>query len=239
MCGISGIVSTGSKPGEKSIAALEKSLAHRGPDGTGRHVSGNCVLVHTRLAIIDVEGGDQPFVQQVDNKEVALIANGEIYNNPELRSELKDAPFQSRSDCEPPLHLYLQDGVGFTRALRGMYAIAIWDARHDRLVLSRDPFGIKPLYYIENDEGFAFASEPRALLDAGLAEAEINDDAIEELTGLQFSNARETAFKGIYRVAPGETLVVEGGKIIESYHLPALRRGPSAVEPRSMTSIRC
>jgi len=110
MCGIAGLlgISPTKGPDAGVIEHFADALAHRGPDGQGAYRNGSCVLVHTRLSIIDVEGGNQPFVARRDSgDEVALIANGEIYNNPELRQHMTSTVFSSQSDCEPPLHLYL------------------------------------------------------------------------------------------------------------------------------------
>jgi len=228
MCAIAGLVGISSSKGPDAgvIEHFVDTLAHRGPDGQGAYRNGSCVLVHTRLAIIDVEGGDQPFVACRENgDEVALIANGEIYNNPELRQHMAGTTFSSLSDCEPPLHLYLKHGLDYVDHLRGMYAIAIWDAAHERLVLSRDPFGIKMLYYTQTPLGFAFASEPRALIAPNLRDVRLNADKRDELLQLQFTTGTDTAYGGIHRVAPGETIVVEKGSIVERRHRAALPAG--------------
>ena len=230
MCGIAGIVGN---PDAGVIERLSDGLSHRGPDGQGAYVNGPCALVHTRLAIIDLETGDQPFVtQREDGSEVALIANGEIYNNLELREHMGYADFKSQSDCEPPLHLYVKHGLDFVDHLRGMYAIAIWDGASNRLVLARDPFGIKPLYYATTPKGFAFASEPRALIEADLVKPRINTDKRDEMLQLQFTTGADFVLGGIHRVLPGETLIVEEGRIVERKIRPAL---PSA-GPRSTSA---
>ena len=224
MCGIAGIMTaTGLAPDQRVLKMLSDALEHRGPDGRGQHVAGSVGLVQTRLAIIDLETGDQPlFAQTADGNNAALVANGEIYNFIELRAEMGEIGFATKSDCEPPLHLYLQHGSDYTRHLRGMYSIAIHDPDRDRLVLSRDPFGIKPIYYIENEAGFAFASEPQALITAGLAAPVLRSGPRDELLQLQFTTGAATVFEGIERVLPGETIVVENGRIIERHHRPAL-----------------
>ena len=230
MCGIAGLVGhsqVGADPGV--LVRLTDALAHRGPDGQGTYAAGPCALVHTRLAIVDLHTGDQPFTAHTkEGGEVALVANGEIYNNPELRAKMTGVAFKTQSDCEPPLHLYLKHGLDFTAHLRGMYAIAIWDGAAGaagRLVLARDPFGIKPLYYADTSKGFAFASEPQALIRAGLVTPGVNGQKRDELLQLQFTTGRETVFEGIHRVLPGETLVVEDGRVVEHRHQPALPPG--------------
>ena len=228
MCGIAGLMTVSPKGPQASLLdVFAKALAHRGPDGSGRHVSGNLAMVHTRLAIIDVEGGAQPIA---DPAGAVLIANGEIYNYLELRKEFEDIAFTTQSDCELPLHLYRHLGIGFAQHLRGMYAIAIHDPAQGRLVLSRDPFGIKPLYYVENDLGYAFASEPEALIEAGMVKAEINPASRDELIQLQFTTRAETPIKEIRRVLPGETLVVVGGRIVERRRIEALPEMPEPAD---------
>lgn len=240
MCGIAGVMTKAAAvPDDALLDAFGRALSHRGPDGQGRYRGAGIALVQTRLSIIDIEGGDQPlYANQTEGSrggagggdDVVLIANGEIYNYIELRAALGEARFKTRSDCEPPLLLYLRDGIDFARRLRGMYAIAIYDPRGEgevggRLVLSRDLFGIKPLYYVENENGFAFASEPQALLSAGLSARVEDTRARDELLNLQFTTGAHTAFAGIHRVAPGETLIVEGGRIVGRRQIAALPDG--------------
>ena len=147
MCGIAGFMATeNDSPSASVLQAMASQLAHRGPDGRGHYRVANVGMVHTRLAIIDLETGDQPLYEAGG---AALIANGEIYNYVELRKELGDTEFLTHSDCELPLHLYRRHGLDFTQSLRGMYAIALHDPAARHLVLARDPFGIKPLYYAE------------------------------------------------------------------------------------------
>jgi asparagine synthase (glutamine-hydrolysing) len=214
----------GRKADANLLERLGVALAHRGPDGNGRYISGAVGLIQTRLAIVDLETGDQPFYEQHGG---VLVANGEIYNDPELRNQLCDVRFSTRSDCEVPLHLYRRYGSGFVDYLRGMYAIAIYDPVTGRLILSRDPFGIKPLYYVETAECFGFASEPQALLAIGLASRCLRPQARAELLQLKFSTGAETIFSEIRRVLPGETLVVSNGRITERRCRPALNDGPA------------
>ena len=221
MCGIAGIMTrNGTAPDPSLIEQFKRDLRHRGPDGDGIHAVGNLAMVQTRLAIIDLETGDQPLFEPGG---AALIANGEIYNYLELREELSDVAFATHSDCEPPLYLYRRRGVEFASALRGMYALAIHDPAKDVLLLSRDPFGIKPLYYVEGPDYFAFASEPRALINAGLAKTELVPEHRDELLQLQFTCGRETIFRKVNRVQPGETLVVRNARVVERHRIAALQ----------------
>lgn len=223
MCGIAGVMTTtGRPPTSDQLNSLSAALAHRGPDGQGQHVASDVGMIQTRLAIIDLATGDQPLYEPGG---AALVANGEIYNYVELQSELRTAGVElaTGSDCETVLHLYRRDGLDFVNALRGMYAVAIHDPTEGRLVLSRDPFGIKPLYYVETGGHFAFASELQALQAAGLAPSlSVEPRHREELLQLQFTCGPETIISGIQRLMPGETIVVRGGRIVERRHRPAL-----------------
>jgi asparagine synthase (glutamine-hydrolysing) len=227
MCGIAGVMTRdGTAPSDAVVDRLLAALAHRGPDGSGRLVRGDTALLHTRLAIVDLITGDQPLFAGDDTRSCpALVANGEIYNNPELRMAMANTPFRTGSDCEPALWQYAAQGPGFVDVLRGMYAIALHDPARRRLVLARDPFGIKQLYYVENDKYLAFASEPQALLAAGAATRDVAPVPRAELLQLKFTTGASTIFPGIKRLLPGETLVVEGGRIIERHHRSALPSG--------------
>ena len=225
MCGIAGgMGKDGRPPSPEILGKLTDALRRRGPDGDGQHVADHVGLVHTRLAIIDLEHGNQPFVS---SEGVALVANGEIYNDLELRQSLTEGAFQTGSDNESILHLYLKRGFEFAEDLSGMYAAALYDPRSQSLVLARDPFGIKPLYTVETDNGFWFASEPQALIAAGVVIAEENEQARDQLLALQYTCGSETAFRNIKRVEPGETLVVRAGRIINRLHVdPLLKHEP-------------
>ena len=220
MCGIAGIMTAdGRAPSANAMQAMAETLAHRGPDGIGHYRVGDVAMMQRRLAIIDLVTGDQPLYEPGG---AALVANGEIYNYVELRAALDGAVFATGSDCETPLHIYRRRGLDFAEELRGMYAIALHDPGAQRLVLARDPFGIKPLYYAETPEGLAFASEPRALIDGGASEGELAPQARNELLQLQFTTGRQTIFAGIDRLLPGETLVVSRGRIVERRRRAAL-----------------
>ncbi|MHB1303798.1 MAG: asparagine synthase (glutamine-hydrolyzing) [Acidiphilium sp.] len=216
MCGIAGIaLKPDARVSPEILAALAAALAHRGPDGVGTHVGETAALVQTRLAIIDLATGDQPLY----GAGAALVGNGEIYNNRELRAALPEAPFRTGSDCEPPLFLPRDE---LAARLRGMYALAIADAAG--VTLARDPFGIKPLYRAGTALGTAFASEPQALMAAGLVGRQIDTAKLVELLQLQFVAGAQTVFRGIERVRPGEMLVLRGGIVAEA-------RVAAAIEP--------
>ena len=224
MCGIAGFsfAPDAARTDPAILSVLAAALAHRGPDGAGHTLVGRIALVHTRLAIIDLAGGDQPLFAGA----AALIANGEIYNDLALRATLPEVHFATGSDCEPPLHLWLRDGARYVDRLRGMYAIAIHERGTQHLTLSRDPFGIKPLYIAELAHGLAFASEPQALLAAGLTRRGVRARSRHELLQLKFTTGRETIFPGISRVLPGETLRIAGGRVLDRQRAHALPAGP-------------
>ena len=223
MCGIAGLIlSPGAAlPDPAVIARLIGSLHHRGPDGTGSAVVGRVALMHNRLAIIDLVTGDQPFF----SGSATLVANGEVYNYRELRDAMPNVSFTTNSDCEPPLHLWLRDGDAYAAQLRGMYAIAIHERHHHSVTLTRDPFGIKPLYLAQIAGGLAFASEAQALLEAGLVKRAVRPAAVEELMQLQFTTGADTIFEGIQRVLPGETVTCADGHVINRSRISWLPEG--------------
>ena len=226
MCGIAGLIlAPGAPPPDPAtLATMIGCLAHRGPDGSGHTVVGRIALLHNRLAIIDLETGDQPLFAG----QAALVANGEFYNYRELRAAMPEVSFATNSDCEPPLHLWLRDGPGgYARHLRGMFAIAVHDRVGRSITLTRDPFGIKPLYTAQIAGGLAFASEPQAILATGLVSRRLRPAARSELLQLQFTTGTETIFEGIRRVLPGETLTCSDGHVLSRNREPALPDTPT------------
>jgi asparagine synthase (glutamine-hydrolysing) len=185
MCGIAGLWNSQQEQPINHITAMLNAMRHRGPDGIGTIEFNGGAAGMVRLALVDLsERGRQPFWS--NDKKVALIFNGEVYNFKEERARLesKGFRFHSRTDAEVVLSLYLERGFDFVNSLRGMYALAIFDWRESRddepptLILARDPFGIKPLYVAKGENGILFASEIRALLASGLVERQINRDAL-------------------------------------------------------------
>src|SRR5512133_744116 len=149
MCGICGIASARGSVDPGRIAAMSSTLVHRGPDSDGAFVDGPVGLAARRLAIIDLVTGDQPLANE--DGRVTVVQNGELYNYRELRLGLERAGhvFSTSSDTEVLAHLSEEHGEGFAERLRGMFAIALWDSQQRRLLLARDRYGIKPLYYRE------------------------------------------------------------------------------------------
>src|SRR5207245_2959106 len=192
-------------------------LVHRGPDSAGEHVDGGVALAARRLSIIDLEHGDQPIANE--DGTCVVIQNGEIYNYPELRRELDRAGHELRTRCdtEALVHLYEDHGAGFAERLRGMFAVAIWDARRRRLVLARDRYGIKPLYYRHAGDELRFASEVRAL-----PRGEIDLDALEAFLAFNSIPATYSIFRDVRKLPAGHVLVWEGGEVsLERYARPA------------------
>jgi asparagine synthase (glutamine-hydrolysing) len=165
MCGIAGLWSApgAAPPRRDEIDALVQALHHRGPDGRGTLIDGPVGLGHARLSIIDLEGGAQPIGNE--DGRVQVVFNGEIFNYLELRATLiaRGHRFRTASDTEVLVHLYEEHGDDFVTHLNGQFAIALWDARRQRLVLARDRVGIRPLYFTRIGGRFAFASEVKAL----------------------------------------------------------------------------
>jgi asparagine synthase (glutamine-hydrolysing) len=220
MCGIAGQLGGTSAVAEPMIRAL----AHRGPDGLRLESMAGASLAHARLSIIDLEGGWQP-LHAVGG---TVIGNGEIYNYLELARDfgLEEA-LATGSDFEPLLHLYAREGEAAFARLRGMYAFCLIGP-DGRAFLARDPFGIKPLYIMEHGGGLAFASEPRAFLRAGLMRAELDEGAARELLALNYAVGERTLFRGLRRLAPGEVVKVQGGRIVSGWRKRALPLGAPA-----------
>jgi asparagine synthase (glutamine-hydrolysing) len=230
VCGIAGIATVRGGVDPDRLAAMSATLAHRGPDSDGAHVDGPVGLASRRLSIIDLEHGDQPLANE--DGSVVVVQNGEIYNHDELRAELaRDGhTFATRSDTEVIAHLYERDGVGFARRLRGMFAIAVWDASRRRLVLARDRFGIKPLVYRWDGAELLWASELRAL-----PRGDVDLDALEAFLAFNSIPAPFTIFHDTCKLPSGHVLVWEGGAPrLERFARPApvpaneARRDPEA-----------
>ena len=222
MCGILGIVG---RPAPAALDAIDL-LRHRGPDGEGRWSGDGVGLAMRRLAIIDLETGDQPVSNE--RGDVVAIVNGELYNYRELRAELeaKGHTFRGVGDVELVPHLYEEHGERFVERLRGMFAIALWDDARRRLVLARDRFGIKPLYLAELAEGLAFSSELAPLLSLG-ASAEVDPEALADYLVLGYVPGTRTGIAGARKLAPGSLLVHEDGRAREErWYVPEPRAHP-------------
>jgi asparagine synthase (glutamine-hydrolysing) len=208
MCGILGIAA--SRPIDPARLDLVHVMRHRGPDGEGRHVGEGVGLAMRRLAIIDLETGDQPVANETG--DVVCVLNGEIYNYRELRAELAATGhrFRGEGDVEVVPHLYEDYGEACFERLRGMFAAAVWDERRGRLLLARDRLGIKPLYVAEPNGDLAFASEIAPLLGLGASD-EADPDAVSDYLALGYVPGRATGLRGVRRLLPGHVLVREAG----------------------------
>jgi asparagine synthase (glutamine-hydrolysing) len=206
MCGIFGYWDRGRRAlADEALAAMARSLVHRGPDDEGIHHDRQrgVAVGNRRLSIIDLAGGHQPFVS--DDGRIAVVQNGEIFNYVELADELRaqGVRLDTRSDTEVLLRLYEREGPAFVQRLNGMFAIAIDDAREDALYLVRDRIGVKPLYVAQQGERHVFGSELKALLQALPAKPEIDREAIHHYLSFNYIPAPWTVWQGIRHVMPG------------------------------------
>ena len=201
MCGICGLVG---RVETEAVERMNALVAHRGPDDHDLYVdrSSNVVLGHRRLAIIDLSpAGKQPM--RNDDGSLVIVFNGEIYNYRELRARLasRGVRFRSNSDTEVILKLYEAEGADSVKALNGIFALAIWDAKRDTLFLARDHFGIKPLYYVERNGWLAFASEAKALFAVPGIHPEIETGALDLYFTFLWTPDPLTLFKGVTQAA--------------------------------------
>jgi asparagine synthase (glutamine-hydrolysing) len=207
MCGIGAILDPGGGAHPEAGWRMVEALRHRGPDGDGVTKLGPVTLAHTRLAIIDVAGGDQPLSSE--DGSVTAIVNGEIYNHRELRAQLeaRGHRFATGSDCEVVVHAYEEHGLDFVKRLNGIFALALWDANERRLVAARDHFGVKPLYWLRDGRRLALASEVGALLNAGLVGARVDPVALDHYFACRFVPAPRTLFEGVSKLPAASLLV--------------------------------
>ncbi len=228
MCGIAGVVERGRVPERALVERMSSTLIHRGPDDAGVHIGPEVGLGFRRLAVIDLETGNQP----VRNEDGAVVAvfNGEIYNFRQLRKQLLAAGHQlhSRGDAEVLVHLYEEYGADLVDHLRGMFAFAIWDGSRSELLLACDPLGEKPLYYADGwrGGGLAFASEAKALLAAGVSR-EPDLGALAQYLYHLYIPAPSSAFRAIAKLPPGHLLSHRDGRTtLRRYWAPEVRLAP-------------
>jgi asparagine synthase (glutamine-hydrolysing) len=233
MCGIAGIASHDRGGLDRdALAAMSAALVHRGPDDAGEALLDGCMLAARRLSIIDVAHGHQPIAGCGDH--VTVVQNGEIYNHAELRFQLeaRGHAFRTRCDTEVIAHAYEEWGDGFVGRLRGMFALALWDRRARRLLLARDRFGIKPLFYSAAGGRLAFASELTALTHAPGFSRELDPDAIAAFLAFNSIPAPLSAYKAARKLPAGHLLAWREGRFeLTRYARPAPgapRRAPAA-----------
>lgn len=215
MCGIAGFIGN-VKNKKKVLKNMTDRIAHRGPDAEGFFVKGNVALGQRRLSIIDLAGGRQPMFNS--DETLVVVFNGEIYNYQELKEELSEYSFQSNSDTEVLLAGYEKWGTDLPKHLRGMFAFALYDMKEKVLFCARDPFGIKPFYYYQNQETFLFASEIKAFLDHPSFQKKFNETILSSYLSFSFTPTTETFFEGVNRLDAGHFLLYKDGEIkIERY----------------------
>ncbi|MEA3240285.1 MAG: asparagine synthase (glutamine-hydrolyzing) [Pseudomonadota bacterium] len=222
MCGIAGILNLASNPPpqRRTLEKMIHTLYHRGPDGYGYFHNEKVGLAHARLSIIDLEGGWQPIYNE--DKTIAIVFNGEIFNYPELRRELinRGHRFSTQSDTEVIVHLYEEKGKDCLDKLNGQFAMAIYDERHKSLFLARDRMGIRPLFYTIHGGRLYFSSEVKAIFaaDPELPRA-INTGVLQEIFTFWSPAANETIFSGVRQLGPGCRMIInaDGGITEEQY----------------------
>jgi asparagine synthase (glutamine-hydrolysing) len=220
MCGIVGIVESDlNRPVlSEDLGRMVRMLVHRGPDDEGAVIRPGVGLGMRRLAIIDVATGQQPFGNETD--DIQLVANGEIYNFQQLREQLRALghTIRTQSDIEVLVHAYEEWGIGFLRRVRGMFALALWDARTRTLVAARDRAGEKPLYWTKTSRGLLLASEVKALLVRPEVTRELDPEAIDQFLTYEYVIAPRTILKGVHKLPPGHYLTYRDGEVsVHSY----------------------
>ncbi len=232
MCGICGIYGfSGLRPEAEDLTKkMCAVMVHRGPDDEGYYSDEKVSLGMRRLSIIDLVTGRQPISNEDQN--VWVIYNGEIYNFPELRKELiqKGHTFATKSDTEVIVHLYEEEGEDFVSRLNGMFAIALWDKKENKLVLVRDRLGIKPLHYWQAEDTLVFSSEIKSILQAGYPR-ELDFDGMSRFFTFEYIPAPQTIFKGINKLLPGHMMVIHGSMIqVKPYWDVKHENGPNTLE---------
>ena len=214
MCGIAGEARNDGGPIDRDVLeAICAAQAHRGPDSRGLHIGDGVGLGIQRLAVIDLDTGDQPIYNE--DRTIAVVLNGEIYNYRELRADLESRGhrFATKGDTEVIAHLYEELGADCVNRLNGMFAFALWDSGARRLMVSRDRVGKKPLFYSEQDSRLSFASELRALLADRRIPRDPDPHALDSYFTYQYIPSPLSAFKAVRRLPPGSTLLYEGGRV--------------------------
>lgn len=229
MCGFAGYITKDGKAPEykDNLIEMMNSIKHRGPDDEGTHIDDMAGLGFRRLSIIGITNGKQPMYNE--DSSIVVTFNGEIYNYQSIKDELiaKGHIFKTDADTEVLVHGYEEFGKDLLKKLRGMYAFAIWDINKKEMLMARDIFGIKPLFYSKTDTDFVFGSEIKSILKFPTIKKEMNEEALESYLSFQYSILNETFFKGIYRLPPAHYLEWKDGKInIERYWEPVFDTNP-------------
>lgn len=230
MCGIAGFYHKEEDYRERAeyyrslLTAMHRVLWHRGPDDEGIYLSNHCGLAHSRLSVIDIDGGHQPMIRSKDSRTCGIVYNGELYNTEELRQMLKvrGCQFTTNSDTEVILNGFMEMGPEFVKKMNGIFAFAVWDSMRQKLYLFRDPVGVKPLFYTWCGEELIFASEIKGIFAHPKPEPEVDREGLNEIFGI--GPARSSGcgvFKGVREVLPGAYLVCgkEGCREVKYWEL--------------------
>jgi asparagine synthase (glutamine-hydrolysing) len=211
VCGICGIYHYRDRSNADAgvLRRMTDVITHRGPDDAGHHVDGPVALGMRRLSVIDLDGGHQPIYNE--DRSLVVVCNGEIYNFRDLRRHLSGRRFTTDGDVEPLLHLYADHGDAMLDRLRGMFAIALWDARRSRLLLARDRLGVKPLYYADTGHLIVFGSEIKAILQHPAVSREVDPETLHHYLSLNYVPAPLSMLRAIRQIGPGEMLVCDAG----------------------------
>ena len=238
MCGICGDVDLAAAPDAEGVRRAARAIAHRGPDAEGFYFEGAAALGHRRLAILDLESGDQPMVRD----GVALAFNGEAYDFAALREELrgKGHPFTTRSDTEVVLRAYLEWGEEFAERVHGMFALAIWDSRRRKLVLARDRLGKKPVYYFVRGSRIVFGSELKALLAHGAVPVELDPEALVQYLACEYVPAPGTILRDVRKLPAAHVAVLDerGFRLRRYWRVPPPAKEPIGSEEAARELIR-
>jgi asparagine synthase (glutamine-hydrolysing) len=232
MCGIAGIIyKSNQKVSEHTLEIMGQSIAHRGPDAAGIFAFENIGFVHRRLSILDLtSAGNQPYISPCGR--YVLVFNGEIFNFQEFTAELssKGYQFKSHSDTEVLLYLLMEYGLKVLHRLNGFFAFSFWDKESGDLILARDRFGVKPMFYCDDSEKFTFGSEIKALNAAGSTKI-LNTTALNELFFYRYVSGENTMYSGIKRLLPGHWMrISQSGKILETNRWFSLKDAAVAQE---------
>ncbi len=214
MCGIAGILNfKGAEVSAEHLQQMIRMIRHRGPDASGVYTAGQVGLGHARLSIIDLSGGQQPMSNA--DQSLWITFNGEIFNYVELREELiqKEYQFATHSDTEVILHMYEDKGEECVRFLNGQWAFAIWDAKRQKLFLSRDRAGVRPLFYCQTMGAFVFASEIKSIFVHPMVQRNIDVEALDQVFTYWCTLPPKTMFKGVQELPPAHSMVIENGKL--------------------------
>jgi asparagine synthase (glutamine-hydrolysing) len=219
VCGIVGILTfNGQSVNPASLDRMITQIRHRGPDECGSLAEKQVGLGSARLSIIDLASGQQPLHNE--DKSISIVFNGEIFNYIELRAELiqRGHRFRTQSDTEVILHLYEEQGADCVRSLNGQWAFAIWDRRRDRLFLSRDRLGVRPLFYTVTNDALLFGSEIKSIFAAPDVSRQIDPVALDQIFTFWVTLPPRTIFKDVWELPPGHSMIVHDGKIAVARH---------------------